>query len=226
MLDSPVRLADEDAPLAHQQRPYLRIHHVTVFVRDQDRSLRFYVEQLGFSVLVDYRFGERGRFILLSPPDGTAFVALVAPRPESDEYKLIGRPGQAVFVTDDIAAAFDLWRSRGVRFQHAPKGESWGGTFTSFEDLDGNTFALVGYDDMTREVEARRRMATEKLEAERRAAQELEIAKQVQAKLFPQRAPTIETLDYAGICIQARAVGGDYYDFLQLGRERLALVVG
>jgi serine phosphatase RsbU (regulator of sigma subunit)/catechol 2,3-dioxygenase-like lactoylglutathione lyase family enzyme len=226
MLDSPVLLADENAPLAHQQRPYLRLHHVTVFVRDQDRSLRFYVEQLGFSVLVDYRFGERGRFILLSPPDGTAFVALVAPRPESDEYKLIGRPGQAVFVTDDIAAAFDLWRSRGVRFQHAPKGESWGGTFTSFEDLDGNTFALVGYDDMTREVEARRRLATEKLAAERRTAQELEIAKQVQAKLFPQRAPTVETLDYAGICIQARAVGGDYYDFLQLGRERLALVVG
>jgi serine phosphatase RsbU (regulator of sigma subunit) len=36
----------------------------------------------------------------------------------------------------------------------------------------------------------------------------------------------LTTLEYAGICIQARQVGGDYYDFLDLGRERLGLVVG
>jgi serine phosphatase RsbU (regulator of sigma subunit) len=38
--------------------------------------------------------------------------------------------------------------------------------------------------------------------------------------------PSLRTLDYAGICIQARQVGGDYYDFLDLGRERLGLVIG
>jgi len=38
-------------------------------------------------------------------------------------------------------------------------------------------------------------------------AQELEIAKQVQARLFPQGAPALKTLDYAGVCIQARHVG-------------------
>ena len=48
----------------------------------------------------------------------------------------------------------------------------------------------------------------------------------MQAKLFPQTLPRLKTLDYAGICIQARHVGGDYYDFLDLGRDRLALVVG
>ena len=37
--------------------------------------------------------------------------------------------------------------------------------------------------------------------------------------------PQIETLDYAGICIQARHVGGDYYDFLDLGRQRLGIVL-
>lgn len=58
------------------------------------------------------------------------------------------------------------------------------------------------------------------------ASQELEIAKQVQARLFPQTLPPLNTLEYAGICIQARQVGGDYYDFLSLGRERLALVIG
>jgi serine phosphatase RsbU (regulator of sigma subunit) len=36
----------------------------------------------------------------------------------------------------------------------------------------------------------------------------------------------MRTLDYAGLCIQARQVGGDYYDFLNLGRDRLGLVLG
>jgi serine phosphatase RsbU (regulator of sigma subunit) len=92
--------------------------------------------------------------------------------------------------------------------------------------VDGNTFALVGYDEVTRELEAQRRTAQEKLEAERRAAQELEIAKTVQARLFPQTLPILRTLDYAGECLQARQVGGDYYDFLDLGQERLGLVIG
>jgi phosphoserine phosphatase RsbU/P len=48
----------------------------------------------------------------------------------------------------------------------------------------------------------------------------------VQARLFPQSLPPLRTLDYAGICFQARQVGGDYYDFLDLGRERLGLVIG
>jgi serine phosphatase RsbU (regulator of sigma subunit) len=38
--------------------------------------------------------------------------------------------------------------------------------------------------------------------------------------------PVVKTLDYAGVCIQAREVGGDYYDFLALGEDRLGLVVG
>jgi serine phosphatase RsbU (regulator of sigma subunit) len=92
--------------------------------------------------------------------------------------------------------------------------------------VDGNFFALVGSDEVSRQIEAQRSAIAEKLESERRAAQEMEIAKQVQARLFPQTLPPLRTLDYAGICIQARQVGGDYYDFLNLGRDRLGLVIG
>ena len=79
---------------------------------------------------------------------------------------------------------------------------------------------------MTQALEAQRRAAAEKLESERRTAHELEIAKRVQARLFPQTFPSMRTLDYAGVCIQAHQVGGDYYDFLNLGQERLGLVLG
>jgi len=57
----------------------------------------------------------------------------------------------------------------------------------------------------------------DRMEIERRAAHEMEIAREVQSRLFPQVMPPLATLEYAGSCIQARQVGGDYYDFLDLG---------
>jgi serine phosphatase RsbU (regulator of sigma subunit)/uncharacterized glyoxalase superfamily protein PhnB len=216
--DHPIRLDGSD--------PYLRLLAVNIFVRDQDKSLRFYVDQLGFKLIVDDTYESVGRWIAVAPPDGQTVLALVAPKRGSDEYKLIGRSKHAVLVTEDVAAKFDEWGKRGVRFHHPPQTTLWGGIFTRFDDLDGNCFSLVGRDDFVREIEAQRRAAAEKLEAERRVAQELEIAKQVQARLFPQTLPQLQTLEYAGICVQAREVGGDYYDFLNLGRERLGFVIG
>ena len=218
------------------------MHAVNIFVRDQDRSLRFYLDQLGFALAFDARLQSGERWVAVSPPDGSAVLALVAPKPESREYQLIGRATQIVFVTENVIAKYDEWRKRGVRFHHTPRlrrvkyerpdgvsGDEtpvWGGVFTHFRDVDGNSFALVGFDEVSREVEAQRRAVAEKLEAERRATQEIEIAKQVQARLFPQTLPALNTLEYAGICVQARAVGGDYYDYLNLGQERLGLVIG
>jgi sigma-B regulation protein RsbU (phosphoserine phosphatase) len=65
----------------------------------------------------------------------------------------------------------------------------------------------------------------ERMEADRRTNQEMEIARKVQARLFPQKLPAMNTLEYTGACIQARKVGGDYYDFLELRPGRLALVL-
>jgi serine phosphatase RsbU (regulator of sigma subunit) len=234
-----------------QQSPHLRIHAINIFVRDQDQSLRFYLDQLGFSMVGDLRLGSGERWVAVAPPDGSAVLSLVAPKPDSKEYAFIGRPTQVVFVTEDVVAKYGEWRGRGVRFQYAPRlkrvkyerqqaaqnsiGHSiapeesppiWGGVMTHFKDIDGNIFALVSYDQESRAVEAQRRASAAKLESERRAAQELEIAKQVQTRLFPQTLPQLTTLDYSGTCIQARQVGGDYYDFLDLGKERLGLVVG
>jgi serine phosphatase RsbU (regulator of sigma subunit) len=234
-----------------RQDPYLRIYAVNVFVRDQERALRFYLDQLGFQLAYDAHLQSGQRWVAVTPPDGSTVLNLIAPHPDSFEHKLIGRATQVVFVTESVSAKFREWSKRGVRFRHTPRlrrvryesqevaGSStgpslppteqtpvWGGVFTRFEDLDRNSFALVEFDELSRKIEAQRRAMAEKLESERRAAQELEIAKQVQARLFPQTLPSLTTLEYAGICIQARQVGGDYYDFLDLGRERLGLVIG
>ena len=65
----------------------------------------------------------------------------------------------------------------------------------------------------------------ERLKAERRASLELEIAKNVQERLLPVAPAQLRTLDCAARCIQAKSVGGDYYDFLDLGGGRLGLVL-
>jgi serine phosphatase RsbU (regulator of sigma subunit) len=223
-VDSPAFPASALHP--DRQQPYLRIHCAQVFVRDQERSLSFFCGQLGFSLITDYRFPDGRRWITVAPPDGTAILALVAPQPGTDEFNLIGRSARVVFVTEDVAGTYQEWHRRGVEFDHPPRPESWRGSFTSFRDLDGNAFALVTYDRVVRDLEEQRRAFAEKLEADRRAARELEIAREVQSRLFPQTQPPLRTLSYAGVCIQARQVGGDYYDYLDLGQRRLGLVIG
>jgi len=53
-------------------------------------------------------------------------------------------------------------------------------------------------------------------ESERRRKSELEIAANVQQKLFPRKLRLMRTVDYAGQCVSAKEVGGDYYDFLEI----------
>jgi sigma-B regulation protein RsbU (phosphoserine phosphatase) len=59
-----------------------------------------------------------------------------------------------------------------------------------------------------------------------RLNRELEIAREVQEHLFPQRFPPTTGLDYCGQCRPAREVGGDYYDFLALPDGRLGIAIG
>jgi len=178
--------------------PFLSIHAVRIYVRDVDRSLRFYLDQLGFHLVIDTRLQSGERWVAVSPSDGTTILALVAPRPKSAEYKLIGRATQVVLVTSDVATKFQEWSKKGVRFSSAPRlrrikyetapppassaphstlpspmllGEEtpiWGSVSARFRDIDGNTFSLVSFDELTHAVESQRRAAAEKLEAERR----------------------------------------------------------
>ena len=231
--------------------PHLRIHSINIYVRDQDRSLRFYVDLLGFHLAFDAKLQSGERLVAVAPPDGQAVLTLIVPKPDSLDFKLIGRSTRLTLITEDVLAKYQEWSKRGVRFQHTPRlrrirfdpetrqvrnfaespllGEEtpiWGSVSTRFRDPDGNTFSLVSFDEITHALEAQRRATAAKLELERRAIQELEIANEVQCRFFPQVRPPIQALDYSGHCYPARAVGGDYYDFLELGPDRFGLVIG
>jgi phosphoserine phosphatase RsbU/P len=207
-------------------QPHLRVQHVHIYVRDQDQSLRFYTDQLGFELAADYSLPSGERFILVAPPDGSALLALLKTPAGSEEGAGVSRQTTVTLITEDLGSVYKAWSERRVRFHNPPERAIWGPLYTTFEDVDGNLFNLVEIDQMTEALEAERREVEIKQGAARRAAHEMAIAKEVQAKLFPQRQPQLKTLDYTGACIQARAVGGDYYDYLDLGPGRLGLVVG
>ncbi len=59
-----------------------------------------------------------------------------------------------------------------------------------------------------------------------RLNRELEIAREVQEHLFPQRLPVVPGLEYSGQCRPAREVGGDYYDFLELPDGSFGIAIG
>jgi phosphoserine phosphatase RsbU/P len=65
----------------------------------------------------------------------------------------------------------------------------------------------------------------EHMAEEERMRRELALASEVQARLFPARAPVLEGLELSGFCQPAREVGGDYYDFLLLDNEQIGVAI-
>ena len=73
--------------------------------------------------------------------------------------------------------------------------------------------------------EAAASLATAALERAHNA-REMEIAREVQERLFPQRLPAIEGISLAGACRTVFGVGGDYYDAIEIGGGCLGLAIG
>ena len=206
-----------DAP-----RSYLRVQAIAVHVHNLDRSLVFYGATLGFRVIHPPTLPAGMKLAFVAPPDGAAVLVLT----ESDSGNRSRGAPDVAFVTDDLDGRYREWTERGVHFSQPPRSVQWSARQAVFQDPDGNAFSLIQADAISQQLEAERHAAAERDERERRAAQEIGIATQVQAGLFPRRRPPLATLDYEGLCLQARQVGGDYFDFLDFGGGRLGLVLG
>lgn len=75
------------------------------------------------------------------------------------------------------------------------------------------------------QVEQRRALALVPRASPSREERDLAIARRVQTRLLPQHRPPLATLDYAAECVEAGAVGGDGYDFIDLGGGQVVLVL-
>ena len=65
----------------------------------------------------------------------------------------------------------------------------------------------------------------ERMVAEEQLRLELELATEVQQRLFPSNPPATDSIELAGFCQPARGVGGDYYDFLLFNNEQTGIAI-
>lgn len=66
----------------------------------------------------------------------------------------------------------------------------------------------------------------ENITERQRLKKELDVARHVQMSFLPKENPTLKGIDIASICIPAFEVGGDYYDFIHLGKNKLGIIIG
>jgi catechol 2,3-dioxygenase-like lactoylglutathione lyase family enzyme len=107
---------------------------------DQDRSIEFYVDSLGFEKRTDVPFGDQYRWVEVYPPSGTTGIALAPPRPGDATAVQTG----ITLTTDDIDATHAELRSRGVDVDEevSRMGDPVPPMFW-FRDPDGNTLLVV-----------------------------------------------------------------------------------
>jgi sigma-B regulation protein RsbU (phosphoserine phosphatase) len=79
----------------------------------------------------------------------------------------------------------------------------------------------VSFNSMTASIEDLLRQAAEK----KRLEEELRIARQIQMSLLPQGPFEMRGLSVTALCVPAREVGGDYYDFFRIGARRLGILI-
>ena len=77
--------ANRTVPRTGREEPYLSIQDIVVFVRDLDVSKQFYLQQLGFELITEQRLPTGERWIEVAPPDGSANISLVEPKPDAPE---------------------------------------------------------------------------------------------------------------------------------------------
>ncbi len=133
----------------------VRISFAGVWVHDQDEALAFYTEKLGWEVRADMTLPEMGsfRWLTVGPPaqPDVAIVLMAIPgTPLMDDetaeqirsLMAKGFAGTVFLTTDDVQAAYEELRARGVEFVEAPKEQPYG-IDSSFRDPSGNSVRLT-----------------------------------------------------------------------------------
>jgi catechol 2,3-dioxygenase-like lactoylglutathione lyase family enzyme len=113
-----------------------KIELVAIPVTDVDRAKAFYVDQVGFNADHDVQVNEGLRFVQLTPPGSACSIVMgtgITEMPPGSQK------GIQVVVEDAEAARQELI-GRGVRASDVDL-QPWG-SFVTFSDPDGNTWAL------------------------------------------------------------------------------------
>ena len=115
-----------------------------IFVNDQEAALDFYTNKLGLEKVEDEPYGEGARWITVSPAEMRIRIVLKEAEREH-EKAMVGRSDGAPILTlgtDDVHAAYERMRGRGVRFLGEPYRYPWG-IGALLLDQDGSPILLL-----------------------------------------------------------------------------------
>ena len=120
-----------------------KLELVFVPVSDVDRAKSFYADQVGFNADYDEKVSDTLRFVQLTPPGSACSIAIGTGLIDSPPGSL----RNLQIVVDDVAVARKELIERGVEASEVDV-QSWG-SFVTFSDPDGNTWALQQLPDRT-----------------------------------------------------------------------------
>jgi predicted enzyme related to lactoylglutathione lyase len=125
---------------------YQRIAHIALIVEDYDEAIKFYTQQLDFTLLEDTRIDEKKRWVMIAPPGAKECCLLLAKAANERQRERIGnqtggRVGFFLF-TDDFWRDYNKMTARKIDFIRPPAEFEYG-TVAVFEDLYGNRWDLI-----------------------------------------------------------------------------------
>jgi catechol 2,3-dioxygenase-like lactoylglutathione lyase family enzyme len=135
--------------------PKIQIANAHLWVHDQDEALAFYTQKMGMEVRADVTLPELGdfRWLAVAPPDtpDVSIVLMAIPGPPvmdaetADQVRSLmakGFAGTVFLTTDDVRAAYEELKARGVEFTEPPEERPYG-IDTGFRDPSGNSLRLT-----------------------------------------------------------------------------------
>jgi uncharacterized glyoxalase superfamily protein PhnB len=136
----------------------IRVSNAQLWVHDQDEALAFYTEKLGFEVRSDVTVPEMGNFRWLTvgpagQDDFSVCLMAIPGQPVMDDgtadqvrdLMAKGFAGAVFLSTDDVRAAYEELKGRGVEFTEEPEERPYG-IDSGFRDPSGNSFRLTQVD--------------------------------------------------------------------------------
>ncbi len=118
----------------------LRMRFASVYTNDEDRAIDFYVNKLGFQLMIDNPTEFGSRFLAFMPPGGGTWLVMSKPIPGIPVQ--VGGFAHIAWESDDVEADYERLRAKGVEFTQAPTRRFWGGVEAQFRDPDGNIYLL------------------------------------------------------------------------------------